>query len=110
MTGCHFPISDRVLVLNDPPVGLFTTAVAFILLELEVNGAMPAGYKGDNLLLVYMPCFIIGRGHTTTIRCVIRHASKPRSLSQFIPSLRRFSCHKSSSIPSAYMFAASFVM
>ena len=41
-------------------MGLFCMSMAYLILEMEVNGALPEDYAGDNVLLVYLPCFIIG--------------------------------------------------
>ena len=41
-------------------MGLFCMSTAYILVEWEINGKLPDTYTGDNLLLVYLPCFIIG--------------------------------------------------
>ena len=41
-------------------MGMFCMSTAYLILEMEVNGALPEDYAGDNVLLVYFPCFVIG--------------------------------------------------
>ena len=41
-------------------MGMFCMSVAYMLLENDANGALPDDYKGDNVMLVYFPCFFIG--------------------------------------------------
>lgn len=41
-------------------MGMTCVSAAYMLLETEVNGKLPADYNGDNVFLVYIPCFAIG--------------------------------------------------